>query len=313
MSLYAQANEGLKQEFRERTRQKFRTNILQYLEETYQFFSLQLKPRKDEEDSETEEEEGLDAMHRAIEKHFRRSIGKVFRPYSDEKFMYVAIEPRDAYYEENLQLLSDLSQDFTIRHYKLNTNPTDNINKFYQIEAELSGIETGAKKVLKEEYLRLEDFKDEVFLIGGWRKDKNQLGWIQENMLYNVRKKMRGQSRNGVQKIEKGIVDAHYLLLYEIGAESMAYDLYRIDHCSYLDEKKMARRGYPEPSGKYIVYKLELMPKAFKQIDIAKVIRSEYTRVLEEHRKNKEAYEWADFEGTPIYVTGKEIMEILAE
>ena len=313
LSLYAQSNEGLKQEFRERTRQKFRKNILQYLEETYQFFSLQLKPKKKEEDGEEEEEYGLDAMQRAIEKHFRRSIGKVFRPYSDEKFMYVAIEPRDAYYDENLLLLSDLSQDFTIRHYKLNTNPTDEINKFYQIEAELSGVETGAKKVLKEEYLRLEDFKDEVFLIGGWRRDKNQLGWIQENMLYNVRKKVRGKSRNGVQKIEKGIVDAHYLLLYEIGAESMAYDLYRIDHCSYWDEKKMARKGYPEPSGKYIVYKLELMPKVFKQIDIAKVIRSEYTRVLEEHRKNKEAYEWADFEGTPLYVTGKEIMEMQAE
>ena len=55
------------------------------------------------------------------------------------------------------------------------------------------------------------------------------------------------------------------------------------------------------------------MPKAFTQIDIAKVIRSKYTRILVEHRKNKEVYEWADFVGFPVYVTGGEILEILAE
>lgn len=304
LSLYAQSNDSLKGEFREKTRRKFRDNILKYLDETYQFFSLQLKPKADVLDEETE---NLDAMRCAIEKHFRRSIGKVFRPYSDEKFMYVAIEPKEEYYEDNLTLLSDLSKDFTIRHYHLNTNPTDEINKFYQIEAELTGIDTGAEKVLKEDFLNLDDFKDEVFLIGGWRKDKNQLAWIRENMLYNVRKKVRGENRNGVHKIEKGEVDAHYLLLYEIGKENLSYDLYRIDHYNFWDEKKMERHGYPEPFGKYILYKLELMPKRFRQIDLSQVIQKAYLAELERHRKLREAYEWKDFEGTPVYVEGKEL------
>ena len=304
LSLYAQSNDSLKGEFREKTRRKFRDNILKYLDETYQFFSLQLKPKADVLDEETE---NLDAMRCAIEKHFRRSIGKVFRPYCDEKFMYVAIEPKEEYYEDNLTLLSDLSKDFTIRHYHLNTNPTDEINKFYQIEAELTGIDTGAEKVLKEDFLNLDDFKDEVFLIGGWRKDKNQLAWIRENMLYNVRKKVRGENRNGVHKIEKGEVDAHYLLLYEIGKENLSYDLYRIDHYNFWDEKKMERHGYPEPSGKYILYKLELMPKRFRQIDLSQVIQKAYLAELERHRKLREAYEWKDFEGTPVYVEGKEL------
>lgn len=304
LSLYAQSNDSLKGEFREKTRRKFRDNILKYLDETYQFFSLQLKPKADVLDEETE---NLDAMRCAIEKHFRRSIGKVFRPYCDEKFMYVAIEPKEEYYEDNLTLLSDLSKDFTIRHYHLNTNPTDEINKFYQIEAELTGIDTGAEKVLKEDFLNLDDFKDEVFLIGGWRKDKNQLAWIRENMLYNVRKKVRGENRNGVHKIEKGEVDAHYLLLYEIGKENLSYDLYRIDHYNFWDEKKMERHGYPEPSGKYILYKLELMPKRFRQIDISQVMQKAYLAELERHRKLRETYEWKDFEGTPVYVEGKEL------
>ena len=92
LSLYAQSNEGLKEEFKEKTKKKFRENILEYLKKDYQFFSLQLKPKLDNEGEN--EEENLDGMHRAIYKHFRSSIGKVFRPYSDEKFMYVGLEIR---------------------------------------------------------------------------------------------------------------------------------------------------------------------------------------------------------------------------
>lgn len=312
LSLYAQSNDGLKAEFRERTRKKFRENILQYLDSTYQFYSLQLKPKVGQEgDDDEDEEQGLDAMHRAIEKHFRSSIGKVFRPYSDEKFMYVAVEPKEEYYEDNLQLLSELSKDFTIRHYKLNTNPTDEINKFYQIEAELSGVEAVGAKILKDEKLKLEDFADEMFLIGGWRRDKNQLAWIKENMLYNVRKMVQGENRNGVQRIGKGLADAHYLLLYEIGVDMPTYELYRIDHYSVRDTKWMAKHDYPAPSGKYIIYKLEQMPKAFNTINIDKVLKSEMAKAVREHQKKNENYGPKDFEGTPVYLSGREILEII--
>jgi len=250
-------------------------------------------------------------MHRAIEKHFRSSIGKVFRPYSDEKFMYVAVEPKEEFYEDNLLLLSELSKDFTIRHYKLNTNPTDEINKFYQIEAELSGVEPVGAKVLKGEKLRLEDFADEMFLVGGWRKEKNQLAWIKEHMWYNVRKMVLGKNRNGVQRIEKGLADAHYLLLYEIGADMPSYELYRIDSYKVRETKWMEKYGYPEPSGKYIVYRLESMPKEFERIDLDKVLKNEMAKAVREHQKRKEDYGPKDFEGTPVYLTGREIMEII--
>ena len=312
LSLYAQSNDGLKTEFRERTRRKFRENILQYLGDTYQFYSLQLKPKAGQDGEDEDDEQRLDAMHRAIEKHFRSSIGKVFRPYSDEKFMYVAVEPKEEFYEDNLLLLSELSKDFTIRHYKLNTNPTDEINKFYQIEAELSGVEAVGAKVLKGEKLRLEDFADEMFLVGGWRKDKNQLAWIKEHMLYNVRKMIHGENRNGVQRIEKGLADAHYLLLYEIGVEApIGYELYRIDSYKVQEAKWMEKKGYPTPSGKYIVYSLELMPKEFEPIDIDKVLKNEMAKAVREHQKKKKAYGPKDFEGTPVYVSGREILEIM--
>ena len=35
---------------------------------------------------------------------------------------------------------------------------------------------------------RFEDFKDEIFLVGGYRSgDKNQLDWIQLHKMYNIR------------------------------------------------------------------------------------------------------------------------------
>jgi len=308
LSLYAQSNDGLIQEFRERTRRKFRENILKYLGETYQFFSLQLKPKNGEDVGEG----GLDGMHRAIEKHFRRSIGKVFRPYADEKFMYVALEPKEEYFDDNLQLLADLSKDFTIRHYKLDTNPTDEINKSYRIEADLNGVETGAGHVLSDGAIKLEDLKDEVFLIGGWRRDKEQLAWIRKNLLYNVRKKIRGENRNGVQRIEPGVTDAHFLLLYEIGTdEPLYYEFYYIESYDILAEDKMKKMGYKDPSGKYIAYKLTPPRITLARVDIGKILKSAYYKALVEYRQQHISYTYKDFEGTPVYLTGREILEIM--
>ena len=69
-----------------------------FLERDYAFFSLQLKPKADKEENNYDGYV-LDGMHKAIEKHFRSSIGKVFRPYNDEKFMYVGLENNDKFYD----------------------------------------------------------------------------------------------------------------------------------------------------------------------------------------------------------------------
>ncbi|MBR1790618.1 MAG: restriction endonuclease [Bacteroidaceae bacterium] len=310
LSLFGQGNDSLKMEFRQKTRKRFRENILTYLGEHYQFFSLQLKPKACGGEGETDEDRPLDAMHRAIEKHFRGSIGKVFRPYSDEKFMYVALEPKEKYYEENLRLLSELSLDFNIRHYKLDTNPTDEINKFYELESELDAIPQG---VLTEDFLKLEDVEEEVFLIGGWRRDKEQLDWIHEKMLYNVRKRDRKGSRDGMQRIEEKVVAARYLLLYEIGTENPDYELYRIDCYHVRTAQQMERKGYPNPSGNYFVYDLELMPRQFEHIDIQKVLTDEFLAESERRRRAGTAKlgweeEWL---GVPVFKTGREILNVI--
>ena len=304
LSLYAQSNDGLKREFKERTKQHFRENILKFLKRDYQFFSLQLKPRV-EACNGGDEENTLDGMHRAIEKHFRNSIGKVFRPYSDEKFMYVGLEAKDIFYEDNLKLLAELSKDFTIRHYTLDTNPTDELNKLYKLESELDSGNTRENK-----QIQFKEVENEVFLIGGWRKDKNQLSWIKEHMLYNIREKSKEIHRRGVvRRLDTNVITAKYLILYEIGSDYSSYDVYRIEGHRERSAEYLSNLGYEKPSGSYIVYNIEPMPCKFESMDIKKILDSAYYEELERRRKMKEIKEgWEkEWYGTPIFKKGKEL------
>ena len=302
LSLYAQSNDGLKREFKEKTKKRFRKNILEYLKKDYQFFSLQLKPSVDSEG--WDEDKNLDAMHKAINKHFRGSIGKVFRPYSDEKFMYVGLENKDAFYEENHALLAELSEDFIIRHYTLDTNPTAELNRLYELEKELD------RGVKDDDFIQLEELSNEVFLIGGWRRDKNQLAWIQNNNMYNIRKTKRGTERSGARGVDEEVVSAKYLLLYEIGDESYRYDVYRLDGHKIRTAEQMLKKGYPGPTGNYIVYDLKMMPRNIVPIDIKSIIDSAYLEELEKRRRANNMEEgWdKDWKGTPIFKKGRDLM-----
>ena len=303
LSLYAQSNDGLKSEFKEKTKDKFRKNILNYLKDDYRFFSLQLKPRME---SEGDDEEGtLDGMHKAIYKHFRSSIGRVFRPYSDEKFMYVGLEDNDKYFDENHALLAELSEDFIIRHYKLNTNPTDELNKLYELEKKLDS------GVASDEFIQLEDLANEMFLIGGWRREKNQMEWILNHMMYNIRKTKRGYERSGARGVDEDVATAKYLLLYEIDDESYRYDVYRLNGYKIRNVAQMQKMNYIEPKGDYFVYNIERMPRNIVPIDIKKIIDAERIEEMERRRKAKESEEgWEEkWKGTPIFKTGEQLLK----
>ncbi len=305
LSLYAQSNDGLKKEFKDRTKEQFRKNVLSFLKKDYAFFSLQLKPKADRNEGE-DDENVLDGMHKAIEKHFRSSIGKVFRPYSDEKFMYVGLENNDKFYEDNHRLLAELSKDFTIRHYTLNTNPTDELNKLYQLEMELDNPLSANNEIIK-----FEEVANEVFLIGGWRKDKNQLEWIHRNMMYNIRRKSSKTQRSGAfKKVDIDVVSAKYLILYEIESDYSSYEVYRLDGHNLRGEEYMRKMNYIKPDGNYVVYNVKRMSHNFNPVDVRNVI--ETARIEEMERRRKEGTLEEGWEkkwyGTPIFKSGEELI-----
>ena len=145
---------------------------------------------------------------------------------------------------------------------------------------------------------KLEQCKEDVFLIGCYRNDqKQQLEWIRSQGdgatcgKYNVR---LGKGRNGwINKDNPRIANPQYLVLYEFGNEDNVY-YYRLNGSIVYSEAQMRQAGYDAPNGDYLVYKLEYECH-IQDIDIK--------RVLAQYR---ERTNWVD--GKPIYLTGKEIM-----
>ena len=296
MALYASANDYAKSEFKQYAQRKFRAEIIEYLEKRYQFFSLQRRPDRNYD------------LHSIVNKHFRNIIGRTFRPYSDDEILYLSCETEEKYREDNLQLLSQLSEDFIIRDYQLGTDPRDAINHFKTVFVTAhQGKAQGSQRKFS-----LGDFADETILIGGYRREKDQLQWILANKKYNVRD---NAARSGnVGRIRETAIAARLLVLYDIAAPTQSIPrVFFISSPSKVKASTMEKMGYKEPNGQYLLYDL-LMEIPFEQFDLAHVF--EYARIEEMERRRAsgsivEGWERKWF-GTPLYYKGSELMRILA-
>lgn len=143
--------------------------------------------------------------------------------------------------------------------------------------------------------------KDDVFLISCFRNDqKKQLDWIRANQnneqigKYNVR---LGKGRTGwINKDNPRIANPNFVILYEFGNENVVY-YFKANGSSVYTEEDMAKTGYKDPKGEYLVYKLE------KECEIEGV---DVKTILAKYR---ERTTWID--GKPIFLTGKEIISVM--
>lgn len=313
LSVYGSDDDAAQQTFKKKAQRLFREKIITEIENSYQFFSLQLKPievtDEDEDDDEMETPTDRDKMNRLIElKYFHRLLGKAFRPFKEEQFLYLSLEKNEEFYAENMKLLSDLSQDFNIRYYKLGSDPRDTINTFAELTYQEVGVGQGKQR--EGHAFQFEDFKDEVFLVGGYRSDKKHLDWIKEHKLYNIRASVnRHGYRSGI--IDENVVSARYLVLYDINDhDKRDYHVYRIEEWKTHNQKWMESHGYDKPSGQYIVYSLSdeiIFEPAIVNAMIGLGLYRELefkTEVLKEPLAG-----WSDREhfGAPKFVTGQEI------
>lgn len=298
--------------FKHKAHKLFRTKIITEIESYYKFFSLQLKPIEvddDDFDDEDEHATNKDKMDRLIEqKYFHRLLGKAFRPFKEEEFMYLSLENNEKYYKDNIKLLSDLSQDFNIRDYKLGTDPRDTLNKF----STLTYVDANAgSQPTRSNVFSFDDFKDEIFLVGGYRSgDKNQLKWINEHMMYNVR---ASANRHGGLVLDDRVFSARYLILYELNDSTRSnYSIYRIGSWKNRSEKWMKANAYENPIGEYLVYTLS----SIEYFENARLQQMLNVGLLNEMLRRSEfkvpmPKGWVDNEwnGTPIYLKGKEVSD----
>ncbi len=309
LSVYGSEDVLAQDIFKAKAKKLFRDQIIKDIQENYGFFSLQLKPIEvgTPNDDEENESTSLDKMNRLIEqKYFRKLLGKAFRPFKEEEFLYLSLESSQEFYKDNMKLLSELSQDFNIRHYKLGTNPRDIINTFAQLTYPL---EDGRPRESHE--FRFEDFKDEIFLVGGYRSgDKNQLDWIKSHMKYNIRATInRHGYRDGI--IDENVVSARYLVLYEISnKEKRDYHIYRIESWKTRSAKWMADNGYERPEGSYIVYDLS-QEISFEKANVNAMLNiGLYDEIaFKKAQREEPSEEWLNKEwhGSPVFLTGQQI------
>lgn len=297
VALYAGDNDYAKGEFKKFAQRKFREEIIKYLENHYQFFSLQKRP------------DNTEPLQAVINSHFRDIIGRTFRPYSNNDILYVSCETKERYRDENLALLSKLSDDFIIRDYKLGTDPRDSINHFTHIFGLASKQESGETKPRK---FTFEDFADETILIGGYRSEKNQLQWILEHKDYNVRASVT--RRGNIGRIREKAVSARVLVLYNINAPKEKPIVFLLSGHRYVKASTMLKMGYDTPEGNYLLYNL-VTELQFESFEVLKVIN--YARIEEMERRRKRHLDlsegWEDkWYGTPLFYKGSELIHILA-
>lgn len=323
LSVYGSEDMPAQENFKLKARRLFRNKIIEDIQSKYGFFSLQLKPIEmtlpaDDEDNDTSTR---DKMNHLIEqKYFHKLLGKAFRPFAEEEFLYLSLDKNAEYYDDNMKLLSELSQDFNVREYVLGTNPREPINKFYQLVEPViakSGVIQNHNDN-EEDSLKFSDFSEEVFLIGGYRSgDKDQLSWILEHAQYNVRydERLKGRKelvRNGaIHKLNEKVVSARFLLLYEIADEShISYHVYRLGGYKVRTENWMKNQGYERPSGQYVVYDI-IKEEKFEAASLERMI--DWGRLEEMERLRKEAPQvlngdWVkEWYGSAIFMKGKDI------
>ena len=111
VSLYARNNAYRKKVWREKVRGIFRDKIQKELERRFKFFAMRPKP-------------GVDARE-FIETHVRDILGKVYAPYDDKDVIALALDNRKQFDEENLHVLAELGEAFTIVECPLGQDPRE--------------------------------------------------------------------------------------------------------------------------------------------------------------------------------------------
>lgn len=111
LSLYARNNASQKIAWKEKIRNRFRTEIQNWLQEDFDFYAMIAKP-------------GIDAQQ-YIKTHFQDVLGKIYTPFANEKIFSLALDNDDAEKENNAALMAELQRFFVVKPCKLWESPEE--------------------------------------------------------------------------------------------------------------------------------------------------------------------------------------------
>ena len=111
VSLYAQNDEGAKQQWKDKIRALFRKEIQQKLQGDFKFYAMTAHPNVD--------------ATKYIEENFKEVLGKLYQPFPNKEFFSLALDSNEKFKEENDKLLDELKKHFYIEECKIGTDPTE--------------------------------------------------------------------------------------------------------------------------------------------------------------------------------------------
>lgn len=141
VSLYAQNDDGAKQQWKDKVRALFRMEIQQKLQGDFKFYAMTAHPNVD--------------ATQYIEENFKEVLGKLYQPFPNKEFFSLALDSNEKYKEENDKLLEELKNHFYVEECKIGTDPTEILERAKAITPVPVGIEkqkTGVLMVMMENF-----------------------------------------------------------------------------------------------------------------------------------------------------------------
>lgn len=274
-------DKGIQQSIRD----KFREDLISRFNKLYDFWIMAPKSKD---------------IQSAVDKHFRKILGKVFRPYQNENdnLLILALEKlsaeelkdeskREKHDVETIELLKELQENFIVRPHRLGEEPS-----MYHLQFVRPYSFENEKEKFNELFQAAESpavyGKQRIYLVGCY-KSKEHYNWIKNNKLYNVR---LGERRGAVNENDSFVVCATHLVLYNFDNPE-EFGVWRLnDEPKVSDKKNMEVLNYPTPKGeKYLLYGLK-GDQVEMEIDLPKFL------------KDKKVQKGSQLEGAPVYVTG---------
>ena len=205
VSLYARNRQAEKAVWKEEVRRQFREEIRKVLEREYSFYPMRSR--------------GV-VIDDYMTLHFRQLNGKVFTPFLDKSILTLALHTPNGKHvltAEQTGLVNMLRADFDIdEHYSLGKEP--------QLPPPTD----------------LQFMVDDYVLIGYYRSEE-QLAWILEKSLYNVR---AGKDRGSLD-LSSSVCAARFMLLY--GKEGMYKFRMKPNSVRVWSKAELMKSGYQNP------------------------------------------------------------------
>ena len=239
----------------------------------------------------------------SVERNFKKLNGKIYHPSDSSNIVILALDKDEKYQFENLRILSEIEDDFSIYEYHLGTNP-DEVKRPVQYQywktlgsmvAESNESSYGEKT--NRQYEKYQKSQQDTILFGVY-VNKEHLDWILNNKKYNVRL----GSRVGAVKRTQQVTSAKYLVLYDSSSEN-TYKIFNLSDKHYIwNAEKMHEMKYYKKfteNDQYYIYDILNETDELGEIDVASVLKRVKENAKEEIVK-----------GTPIYVYKDEINTI---